>query len=485
MLHSKAFTIVEILIAISIVAIFITMPVLAYSNYSRSQRDIKRKSDINQIQQALTQYKSATGAYPDEATWDTDLINAGYLPKLPVDPADGRTVPNSDLQFQYDYNSDGVQYELTAVLENTDKSADPGEVSIYRASSSGGASVDNIDPTTEVVDGRLPTRPPLVGNSPIPSLTTAPSVTAKPPTGTRTPTPTITPTPEFTAQVYEAGDIIAELIRGSDGNMWFTTYSASQEIGKLDSSGTITHYNLPLNCTYPSDIVSSSTRIWLVSPGNIVCSTDFNGNVIDQFPVDTTDNRSITIGSDNNLWVASHTENRIYKINPSTGANIFYNVTKPRKVEAAGSYIWYANSASGTDTGSGRLATANGAEETFGSYAGQPTDMVISNGNNSSYIGVDNNYILEFEEPSEQIYLLEAPVDTIRAIARGTDSSIWFVGTFGTTPRMGKISTVTREGVRNWDIPTTGGYDAENIYVQSSSVIWYTSGRWIYKLTLR
>jgi prepilin-type N-terminal cleavage/methylation domain-containing protein len=183
---TSGFTIVEIMIALAIVAIFVTMPILAYSNYARSQRDIKRKSDINQIQQVLEQYKASTGTYPTTDNFDTVLVTNGYLPELPKDPTEGKTVSGTDLLYTYEYLSeDGSSYQISTLLENKDKTAGTNEVSYYVATPAGPGIVST--PPGDESGAGAPTRIPVATNTGIPTLT------AVPPSVTRVPTATATP----------------------------------------------------------------------------------------------------------------------------------------------------------------------------------------------------------------------------------------------------------------------------------------------------
>lgn len=182
---SKAFTLVEILIALAIVAVFITLPVFAYSTYASSQRDIKRKSDLNQIQQALVQYKASTGKYPTTNEFPNELIESGYLPKMLIDPQNGRT--NNGISYGYNYISNGVSYTLSTLLENKDKNATGDEESFYVLTQNGAATTINSNPLSG-----YPTNAPLAQNTQFP---TGAVVATKSPTPTRTPTKTKTPTP--------------------------------------------------------------------------------------------------------------------------------------------------------------------------------------------------------------------------------------------------------------------------------------------------
>lgn len=46
----RGYTIIEIVIAISLIAIFIALPIFAYSNFMQKSRDGQRKADISRLQ---------------------------------------------------------------------------------------------------------------------------------------------------------------------------------------------------------------------------------------------------------------------------------------------------------------------------------------------------------------------------------------------------------------------------------------------------
>lgn len=63
--NKKGFTLLELLVVISIIAMLITIGLSSFSTAQRKGRDAKRKSDIKEIQNALEQYYSVCGySYP-------------------------------------------------------------------------------------------------------------------------------------------------------------------------------------------------------------------------------------------------------------------------------------------------------------------------------------------------------------------------------------------------------------------------------------
>jgi prepilin-type N-terminal cleavage/methylation domain-containing protein len=61
----SGFTLLELLVVISIIVILITLGLSSFATAQKKGRDAKRKSDIKEIQTALEQYYSACGyVYP-------------------------------------------------------------------------------------------------------------------------------------------------------------------------------------------------------------------------------------------------------------------------------------------------------------------------------------------------------------------------------------------------------------------------------------
>jgi type II secretion system protein G len=129
----KAFTLIEMLVVISIIGILATL-VAANLNSARSRaRDAQRKSDIKNLQTAMRLYYNDFGTYPGasgggnilgcgSATPPTSLcswnsawsINDGdtvYMSALPRDPLS----PTQSYRYTF-VNSD--DYTLSACLEN-------------------------------------------------------------------------------------------------------------------------------------------------------------------------------------------------------------------------------------------------------------------------------------------------------------------------------------------------------------------------------
>lgn len=112
-----AFTLVELLIVISIISIILTMAVLSFNNTREDSRNNQRISDIKQIQLALERYYSDNSTYPSELNFGQTFSHATsgkiYMDAVPSNPAprDDGSCANSEYTYTHS-TSTGETYEL-------------------------------------------------------------------------------------------------------------------------------------------------------------------------------------------------------------------------------------------------------------------------------------------------------------------------------------------------------------------------------------
>lgn len=127
---SKGFTLVELLVVISILGILASIALVSFRSSQLRGRDAERKSDLKQISNALELYYSDYGKYPDDSggsmmacptgtlcVWGSGQFSDGktiYFKVLPRDPA-------SDQNYYYRIVDPPTnqKFQLFAYLENT------------------------------------------------------------------------------------------------------------------------------------------------------------------------------------------------------------------------------------------------------------------------------------------------------------------------------------------------------------------------------
>jgi len=93
--RERGFTIIELLVVLSIIVILSTMGMAQYRNSVIRSREAVLKEDLFRMNDAIDQYYADRGQYP--GTLDA-LVSEGYMRKIPIDPltnqADWQTVPS-------------------------------------------------------------------------------------------------------------------------------------------------------------------------------------------------------------------------------------------------------------------------------------------------------------------------------------------------------------------------------------------------------
>ncbi len=89
MKQRKGFTLIEILVVTTIIAVLALGAFVSFASAGRSARDSRRKTDLETVRQAMVLHKAETGCYPsgDYGTAVATLVSGGYLSNpAPSDP---------------------------------------------------------------------------------------------------------------------------------------------------------------------------------------------------------------------------------------------------------------------------------------------------------------------------------------------------------------------------------------------------------------
>jgi len=80
---SRGFTLVELLIVISLISILAAMGLVQYKNSVVSSREAVLRTDLFRMRDAIDQYYADKGKYPSALD---SLVSDGYMRKVPEDP---------------------------------------------------------------------------------------------------------------------------------------------------------------------------------------------------------------------------------------------------------------------------------------------------------------------------------------------------------------------------------------------------------------
>ena len=118
---SKGFTLIEMLIVITIIALLASLILVGMGGARAKTRDARRIADLHNVMNALELYYSKSYSYPDANNWDglvEDLITGDIgVTRVPKDPL-------SDGTYEYGVSDDNQDYVLKATLETEDHALD-------------------------------------------------------------------------------------------------------------------------------------------------------------------------------------------------------------------------------------------------------------------------------------------------------------------------------------------------------------------------
>jgi general secretion pathway protein G len=110
--RARGFTLIELLIVITIIGILATIAMPALKDMPRRAAEAVLRTDLRTMRDCISQYYGDKGHYPQSLQ---ELVTAGYLHKIPVDP-----ITKSAETWVAILEDDSEQTPETAPIEGTD-----------------------------------------------------------------------------------------------------------------------------------------------------------------------------------------------------------------------------------------------------------------------------------------------------------------------------------------------------------------------------
>ena len=117
--NSNGFTLFELLVSISIMAILMAIAIVSYGPGQKKARDNRRTADLEKVRIALEMYRQEKGSYPT----DINSLVPTYIQEIPIDPK------SPDKKYCFTLNN--KTYELFAQMELTVGTSSCGSEGIY------------------------------------------------------------------------------------------------------------------------------------------------------------------------------------------------------------------------------------------------------------------------------------------------------------------------------------------------------------------
>jgi general secretion pathway protein G len=116
---SRGFTLVELLIVISLISILAAMGLVQYKNSVVSSREAVLRTDLFRMRDAIDQYYADKGKYPSALD---SLVSDGYMRKVPEDPITKSSDTWQTVPAEPDPNSPGGEpgiYDVKSGAQGT------------------------------------------------------------------------------------------------------------------------------------------------------------------------------------------------------------------------------------------------------------------------------------------------------------------------------------------------------------------------------
>ncbi len=142
---NSGFTLVELLVVISVVALLVSLTIISVDSSKKKSRDSRRLSDINEIRNALELFRAANKKFP--ATLADPGLAPVFIPAIPKDPLTRNNYLYSSMDNCQSFHLGATLEIATSQALNSDNDAAANNTNLCPGSAS---DFDGTDPLYDI-----------------------------------------------------------------------------------------------------------------------------------------------------------------------------------------------------------------------------------------------------------------------------------------------------------------------------------------------
>jgi general secretion pathway protein G len=118
--QSRGFTLIEMLIVMTLIVVLASVGLIAYQSSVRRGREAVLKEDLYRMRDAIDQYYADKGKYPTDLN---ELVTSSYIRRIPVDPITNSAETWQTVQAEPDPNNPTVEPGINDVKSGSEAAA--------------------------------------------------------------------------------------------------------------------------------------------------------------------------------------------------------------------------------------------------------------------------------------------------------------------------------------------------------------------------
>jgi streptogramin lyase len=246
-----------------------------------------------------------------------------------------------------------------------------------------------------------------------------------------------TPTPSGSVTTYRvpSGASAFAIVRGPDGNMWFTEVLPSNDVGRITPGGSVTEY--PVSVPHFLDgvgIAAGYSHLWFAgNQGRLIGKITTSGAATTYTAAGIAP-YGVAFGPDGNVWFTDTANVAIGRANPRTGHIDEFKLSNPASVpffivNGPDGNLWFTDGGMGMV---GKITTSGSITEyPLPSGAGANPYAIAAGSDGALYVAEGYPLGIARVGTDGSIAVFDIPFIRPTTMCLGPDGQIWFPGSKG------------------------------------------------------